>query len=372
MPMLAFGSYGPSVWSLVPGAVEHDEVHVGEHAARPPPCRRDGCATRSKFTSGRPLCAMNVFTPRSCAFWIDRQSDGGIFEREPVTVGTPCGVDLERGDLAGVARPPPSRRVARRVGPTLGAITLWTSTRGAPPCVSCAASCCVPSWSGTGTGASAGPEFGHVGEHRDGRVAREEHVVQVGGAVGAFELVRTRRTPGPCRAPAAPCRARSSSTVRRASRGGCARRRRTRCPTSACSHASTSRGGRHRVRAARTRRRRPRRRSGPRRGRPTSCTPRGRSWRARPRRHPQCAGTGAGRFPRRGPRRRRARGPPPRRRASCRVGGAGTYSPLVAGSTPSGSRTSPSGSSAPRGRVTRRTICGCAAARTAPSCRLAR
>ena len=45
-------------------------------------------------------------------------------------------------------------------GPKFGAITLCTSTREAPPFVSCAARRWVPSMSGNGTGAVSGPETG--------------------------------------------------------------------------------------------------------------------------------------------------------------------------------------------------------------------
>ena len=202
------------------------------------------------------------------------------------------------------------------------------------------------------------PGVRHVGEHRDGRVAREEEIVEVGRAARTFEAIRraARRDhpehqlhrvgrvlgPGPVRhhvmrmdvddelVPAQRVLARLD-VVRGRNREGTtgSRRRRT--------------GGR-RLRGRG-------RRFGP-RDSPTSCMRRGRSWRGPPPRHPRFAGNGAGPFPRNRPRRRRGSSAAFATSSSWLVGGSGTYSPFVAGNTPRGSRTSPSGSSAPLRRVT--------------------
>ena len=70
--------------------------------ATPRRCRRAGCARRRSRTSGRPLCAMITFTPRSCAFWITGRPIAGSSSEKPLTVRSPRRVHLERGDLAGV------------------------------------------------------------------------------------------------------------------------------------------------------------------------------------------------------------------------------------------------------------------------------
>ena len=310
---------------LVPRAVEHDEVHVGEHAATPRPCRRAGCAPRRSRTSGRPLCATKIFTPRSCAFWITGRPIAGILEREALTVRAPRRVHLERGDLAGL------RGDLHLVEPRVEI-------------------------------AEVGRD--HVVHEHRGRAAvrelrrellRAELVGERHRRVGRAR-VRARR-----RASRRSCRSRGTDRAgtRRGSRTRAGSRRRTSgtmpstsctvsgaflvhgpsgitwcvctsttnspLPPSACSHASTSCGGgtvneppgparssceRSTVELA----------AGA-RAAPTSCTRRGRWWRAPPRRRPRSAGSGADPCrSARGPPRRRARAPRARRRDRAAVG----------------------------------------------------
>ena len=177
--------------------------------ATPRPCLRARCASSRSRGAASPCAPTMTFTPRSRAFCTHRKTDRGIVERVALTVRAPRGVHLERGDLArrrGRLHPVEPLVAGRR---SSGAITLCTSTRDAPPRVSCAANCCVPTRVGERHRRVVGPGVGHVGEHRDRRVARQEQVVQVRGAVRALERVGRRAL----REHAADDRRRSSGAV---------------------------------------------------------------------------------------------------------------------------------------------------------------
>ncbi len=76
-----------------------------------------------------------------------------------------------------------SRRIDR--SPKLGAMTSCRRTRAAPGAASASARARVSRFASHGRGASSGPEFGTSDSRRDRRVAGEEQVVEVGGAIDA-------------------------------------------------------------------------------------------------------------------------------------------------------------------------------------------
>ena len=86
--------------ALVPGAVEHDELHIGELAG-------DGhdvvgaVVGRVEVHEREALVRDEDLHAEVVGLLDDREADRGILEREPWPFGTPRRVHLERGDLTG-------------------------------------------------------------------------------------------------------------------------------------------------------------------------------------------------------------------------------------------------------------------------------
>ena len=282
-----------------------------------------------------------------------RQADRGVLEREAVTVRAPRRVHLERGDLAGACGGFHLVEPCVEVAEVRRDHVVHEDTRRAA----------VGELRGELLGAELIGErkrrvgragVRDVGEHRDRRVAREEEVVQVRGAVRALELVRRAarrdhaehelhglgRVLGPRSVGHHVVRVHVDDELAVAAERvlarldlvrGRNRERATRAETSSTSAPSTSAvdGGdacrADELHAARSI------------VASTAATPPA-VCRNRRRSMPTARAAVVGA-------RERARASTSR---SCRVGGSGTYSPLVAGVTPSGRRTSPSGSSSRR------------------------
>ena len=109
---VAFGSYGPSTWFLSQAPWNTTNCMSGNW-------RRHGDDVVGPVVRGveaheRQTLVRDEDLHAEVVRLLDHgQPDRGVVEREALTVRTPRGVHLERGDLAGASRSPPSRRGAR-------------------------------------------------------------------------------------------------------------------------------------------------------------------------------------------------------------------------------------------------------------------
>src|SRR5579862_5070282 len=113
----------------------------------------------SKWTSGRPLWATSTRTPMSWACWTMGNPIDGSSSDHPWAAGLHAVYTLNALSTPEAAAAVMSSRHAAS-GPTLGAMTRCSSTRGAPAAVRSPIASCVPRAASKGTGASDGPELG--------------------------------------------------------------------------------------------------------------------------------------------------------------------------------------------------------------------
>ena len=86
MPIRALGSYGPSTW-LLSQAPWNTTNCISGNWRETATMSSGPLWAGSKFTSGKPLCATKIFTPRSCAFWMTGRPIAGSSSEKPWPFG---------------------------------------------------------------------------------------------------------------------------------------------------------------------------------------------------------------------------------------------------------------------------------------------